>query len=1049
MKFKILTLFTFVFSWCLTLSAQTVSVKGTVTDESKVPLPGVSVLIKNTTRGVATDFDGKYEIKANQGDVLVFSYLGFVTQEKIVGGGNSLIINVLLTEEAQQLEDVVVVGYGTQKKENLTGAIATVDAKVLESRPLTTIGQGLQGLVPNLNIGVGNGRPGSGASFNIRGFTSINGGSPLVLVDGVQMDPNQINPNDVENVTILKDAASAAIYGGRAAFGVILITTKQGKKATPLQVNISTNYSLTRPTRLPKLVNSLEYLTMYLLADETGSISGGSRGSQGFGQEDIDRAKKYIADPRPENAVYIDPTNPRRYRYVGNTDWIEEMYPSWAPQSQHNISLSGGSEKTTYIASAGMFEQQGLFKVSKQKFNRYNLNLGLTTDVTKWLTVGVKTSLNRKQNDQPSNGRNGVETERFASDLKPLMPVYHPDGNFSGQGNYTNPFAMIATGGRDKYTSDDIWVTGNFVLKPIKNVKVVGDYTWNSYRNNSKTNVKRFKEYGAPTDGVSIFDPTKATDLGFFPHTNTSRVDENSYHDLYKAANIYAQYENTFAEKHYFKAMMGYSQEEKHNESFWASVKDLINQDYPYLKLNNDEKPRVGSGISDWALIGSFFRLNYIFAEKYLLEINGRYDGSSKFSKNNRYVFSPSASLGWRISKEGFFEPLTKVVSDLKLRVSYGDLPNQYVGGNYPYLATMGYGAQTGYLFGSAGLPYVNAPGLVSDNFTWETVETRNIGVDYGFFDNRLSGSFDYYIRNTKGMLVNGVPLPKVLGTGAPQRNAADLETKGFEFSIGWKDRVSEDFGYNISFNLADSRSFITKFDLNPTGNINQYYVGREIGEIWGYTSNGLYQTDEDAAKLDKKKLAGYKWLAGDVKFEDLNGDGKINNGDNTLDNPGDMSIIGNNRSRYTFGVNMGANYKGFDFSLFLQGTAKRDYALGGTYFWGFTNQWAVPTTEQLDYWTPETPNAYFPRQRFGGGNFQTSTRYLQDASYLRVKQITLGYTLPKDVMQAIGMSNLRVYVTGENVMEFTKLIKSYDPELLNQIYPLNRVFTFGVQARF
>lgn len=396
----------------LPLSAQ-ITVTGKVTDENKSPLPGANIVVKGTTHGVTSDFEGNYEIRAKQGDVLEFSFIGFKTQtKKVTGGGNSLIINTILQEDAQQLEDVVVVGYGTQKKENLTGAVATVDAKVLDSRPLTNIGQGLQGLVPNLNISMGSGRPGTGTGFNIRGFTSINGGSPLVLVDGVQMDPNQINPNDVENVTILKDAASAAIYGGRAAFGVVLITTKQGKKGAPLQVNVSTNYSLTRPTRLPKLVNSLEYLTMYLLADEAGGISGGSRGSQGFGQEDIDRVKKYMADPRPENSVYIDPTDPRKYRYVSNTDWIKEMYPDWAPQSQHNISISGGSEKTTYIASAGMFEQQGLFKVSNQKFNRYNLNLGLTSDVTKWLTIGVKSAVNRKHNDQPSNGRNDVETER-------------------------------------------------------------------------------------------------------------------------------------------------------------------------------------------------------------------------------------------------------------------------------------------------------------------------------------------------------------------------------------------------------------------------------------------------------------------------------------------------------------------------------------------------------------------------------------------------------------------------------------------------------------
>lgn len=955
---------------------------------------------------------------------------------------------MLLKEDVQQLEDVVVVGYGTQKKENLTGAIASVDAKVLESRPLTNIGQGLQGLIPNLNVSSASGRPGQGSSFNIRGATSIHGGSPLVLVDGVQMDPNQINPNDVESVTVLKDAASAAIYGGRAAFGVILITTKGGKKETPLQVSFSTNYSLTRPTRLPKLVNSYDFIKMYLLADESGALSGGHRGSE-FTEEDFKRVKKYMDDPRPENSVYIDPTDARKYRYAANVDWIKEMYPTWAPQTQHNISVTGGSEKTSYIASAGMFEQEGLYRASQQKFKRYNLSLGINTDVTRWMSFNLKTTLNRKSNDQPSQGRNGVDTERFATDLRPLMPVRHPDGNFAGQGGYTNPFAMIATGGRSKYVSDDIWIKAGFTITPIKNVKIVGDYTWNSYRRNNKTNVKRFKEYGAPKDGVSITDPTKAHDLGYFPHTKDSRVDESNSHDLYRAANIYAQYENTFAGVHYVKAMVGYNQEEKHNESFNVSVKNLINQDYPFIKLNNDPKPSVGSGISDWALIGSFFRLNYVYDGKYLVEVNGRYDGSSKFSKKNRYVFSPSASLGWRISKENFFAPLQNVVSDLKLRASYGKLPNQQVSGNYPYLATMGYGSQTDYLFGNEGLPYVNAPGLVSDNFTWENVETKNFGVDFAFFNHRLSGSFDYFIRDTKGMLVNGISLPKVLGTGAPKRNAADLRSKGFELSLNWKDRISDNLSYYVGVNLADSRAFITKYDLNPTGRIADFYEGEELGNIWGYVSNGLYQSDEEAAILDKKKVGSYKWLAGDVKFEDLNGDGKIDTGKNTLDDPGDRKIIGNNRPRYNFGINMGVNYRDFDLSMLWQGVGKRDYMLGDVYFWGFSNRWSVPTTEQLDYWTPENTGAYFPRQRFNSANRQTSSRYLQDASYIRLKQITLGYTFPSQVMQTVGIKQLRLYVSGENVLEFTKLIKSFDPELLEQKYPLNRVVTLGLQLRF
>ena len=1051
MKVKFLTVIWFVLGCCFSAAlAQTISVKGTVTDESKLPMPGVSVVVKGTTHGTSTDIDGKYELQAKAGDVLEFSSVGYTTQtKKVVGGGKSYSLSVVLKESTQELTEVVVVGYGTQKKENLTGAIATVDAKVLESRPLTTIGQGLQGVIPNLNISTSNGRPGAGSSFNIRGFTSINGGSPLVLVDGVQMDPNQINPNDVENVTVLKDAASAAIYGGRAAFGVVLITTKKGKKSTPMQINISTDYSITRPTRLPDLVNSVDYLKMYMEADNTGRISGGRTGSQNFTQTDLEKAQAYLNNPTPANSVYPDPNDPKKYRYVGNTNWVKEMFPGWAPQAQHNVSLSGGSEKTTYLASVGMFSQDGLFKAAKQKFERYNVTLSLNTDITKWLSLHLKSAINHKDNNQPSDVGLGFSPERFATDVKPLMPVYHPDGHFSGQGNFTNPFAVIATGGRSTYKSDDIWITSGFTLTPIKHVKIVGDYTWNPYHYNGKSFVKQFKEYGAPTDGTSIYDPLKATDLGYYPHNNPSRVSENNSHDLYQAANIYAQYENTFAEKHYVKAMVGYNQEEKHNESFSVSTKNLVNQDYPFLKLNNDEKPSVGSGISDWALIGSFFRLNYVFDQKYLVEVNGRYDGSSRFSRESRYVFSPSASLGWRISKEKFFEPINTIVSDLKLRASYGKLPNQQVSALYPYLPTMGYGTKTGYIFGTQQLPYVSAPGLVSNNFTWEEVATRNFGVDFGFFDNRFTGSFDYYIRNTNGMLVSGIPLPAVLGTGAPQRNAADLETKGFELVLGWKDKIGEDFKYNVSFNLADSRSFITKYDLNPTNDLGHYYVGREIGEIWGYETEGLYQTDAEAAAVDNSKLGNYKWLAGDVKYKDLDGNNKIDWGNNTLDNPGDRKIIGNSQARYTFGLNLGGEYKNIDFTVFFQGVGKRDAVLGGAYFWGFTNEWDVPATNQLDHWTPDNRDAYYPRLRFGGGNMNTQTRYMQDASYIRLKQITIGYTLPKDVMGRVGIDNLRLFVTGQNLCEWTKLLKSYDPELLSQDYPINRIVTLGLQARF
>ena len=1034
------------------------TIKGTITDNNGEALIGVNVTVQGTTIGMISDIDGNFSLDVPVGKSLLFSYVGYMPQTVKIG--NNKIINVTMQEDSKTLEEIVIVGYGTQKKVNLTGAISSIDSKVLESRPLTNLGQGLQGLIPNLQItNNGGGRPGSTSSYNVRGYTSLSGGGPLVLVDGVQMDPNQINPSDVESVTVLKDASSAAIYGGRAAYGVVLITTKKGKKNAPMRFNYSYDYSITRPTRLPDLVNSLQFVDMYRAAAESGRLSGGPAGSETYTDLDIEKIKNYMANPTLENAVYVDPNNPNQYRYCGNTNWTKEMYPGTAPQQQHNLSINGGTEKTTYMASFSAFKQNGLMPdYIKQEFKRYNATLNLDTEVTSWLEINMKMSLNRKEDDQPIKlwGTNTIDT--FSDDLKPMQPVYFPDGHFSGQGGNSNPLAIATLGGRSTYNSDDIWMTGGFTLRPFKGLSIVGDYTWNSYRYNSKFNQKEFDQYGAPAAGADITDPEQANATGKYPYTSPASVSESSSHDVYQATNIYAQYENTLAQKHYVKGMVGFNQESKRNESFSAGVKNLVNQDYPYIRLNNDDKPSVSSSIGDWALIGVFFRLNYVYDQKYLIEFNGRYDGSSRFARDNRYVFSPSVSVGYRISEEKFFQPLRSVIDNLKIRLSYGQLPNQQLNsnyGNYPYLATMGYG-KTSYLFGNESQLFVNAPGLVSPNFTWEKVQTKNIGFDFTLLRNRLSGSFDYYIRDTKDMIVGGFKLPAILGTGSPNRNAADLRTKGFEFEVSWNDRIGKDFTYRVGFNLSDSQAKITKYDLNPDGNIGDHYVGEKIGEIWGFVTDGFYSTDEEAAGVDNSDIWGGKWLAGDVRYKNLNGDktadGKdiISKGHSKLQDPGDRKIIGNNTARYNYGISLSAEYKNFDFSCLMQGVGKRDLMLGGAYFWGFTDEWRTPTTEQLDYWTPDNPNAYYPRQRFGGGgNFQSQTKYLQNGAYMRMKQLTLGYSIPKALLSKVRISSLRFYFTGQNLFEFTKMIKSYDPEQPDRKgdYPLDRAFSFGVQV--
>ncbi|NII29789.1 TonB-dependent receptor [Pseudoflavitalea sp. X16] len=1013
-------------------------VKGKIVDEQGNPLSGASIKIKGSNKGTSSDDNGNFLLEVpDQEAVLLISFVGYQSMEMPTSQSGEL--RITLKRDDGKVEEVVVVGYGTQKKVNLTGAVASVDGDVLKSRPIVNLGQGLQGFLPNLNITLGNGSPGRGATYNIRGTTSLNGGGPLVLVDGVQMDPNLINPADVENVTVLKDAASAAIYGVRAAYGVILITTKNPKRNAPLRISYSTSYTFTRPTRMPEYANSLQYAAMHREADYTGSISGGTRAGEAVTLEDSTNIAKFFNDPVNNLPVYVDPGNPSKYRYVGNTDWIKELYPGWAPMMDHNLSLSGGQGKTAYVASLGYFNQKGLLKIGNEKVERYNAGLKLNTEATTWLDLNFRMSLNRTQSNKPNvASHGGLSTGWISGDLRPTMPVYHPDGHYSGQGSYTNMVALANLNGRIKEVANDLWLTGGFVIRPFNHVRVTADYTWNGYNRNYTQHYKEYKEYGV--NGVL---------LGTFPWTTPSRVIEVNNNDYYQALNAYADYENTFAQRHYVKATVGYNQELKQFKSYTASAKNLIDQTVPAINLNSDNLPTVGGSAGEWALNGTFFRVNYAYDGKYLLEVNGRYDGTSRFPRGKRYTFLPSVSAGWRISKEKFFDPLLGIVDDLKLRASWGTLGNQAgdVLGNYPYLATMPVGTVAHVFTNQLGV-FVGVPGLISPDFSWEKVTTQNFGLDAAFFKNRLTLGFDWYIRATKDMIVGGTPLPAVLGTTSPNRNAADLETKGWELSLGWKDVLNKDISYDVNLVLSDYKARITKYDLNPQKVIGSRYPGENIGEIWGFVTDGFFQTDAEAAAANQSNLWNGKWLAGDIRFTDLNKDGKVDFGKSTVDSSGDRRVIGNNTPRYQFGLNLSVAWKGIDLTLFIQGLLKRDVVLSGSPFWGYTDEWSIPWKHHADSWRPDNTNAYYPRLRFGGGgNFQTQTKYLQNAAYARMKQITVGYTLPRQLLEKVKLKSTRVYFTAQNLFEITKLHKAFDPEVLNgQDYPLNRAVSFGLQ---
>lgn len=702
--------------------------------------------------------------------------------------------------------------------------------------------------------------------------------------------------------------------------------------------------------------------------------------------------------------------------------------------------------------SLGSNNQGDILKATDEKYNKYNANINVTSELTPWMEVSAKIAHTYTTEMHPTGGTTAMNNTAYSglsaysgmmkSDLSPLMPVKHPDGHYAGQGNFTNPVAIQAQGGNARYRQNDLWMTAGVKLTPIKGLIVNADYTWNYYGWASTQHVRNFYDYTA-VPGTE----------NYYPWTNPSSVTRSNSDDYYSSFNAFAEYNLSLGNNdHNMKFMVGYNQEKKRTQYYYAGRKDLIDPENPAINQAIGDMA-IDGNMGQWAVNGTFARFNYDYKGRYLLELNGRYDGSSKFKKGHRYQFFPSISAAWRISEEKFFEGVKSWWDNMKLRVSYGSLGNQAVNGNFPYLATYGINTKYGALLGGGRPVAVFAPGLVSSSFTWETVNQIDFGFDAAFLRNRLSASFDWYRRNTKDMLTDGEVLPAVLGASVPRQNAANLKTVGWELSLEWNDRLANGLSYHVKGVLSDYQSTITKFN-NPTGLISQYYVGRKMNEIWGYVSNGLFQTEQEAnAHANQSYLYGGKWTAGDVRFEDLDGNNKIDIGDNTLANPGDRKIIGNSTPRFAFGITAGLEYKGIDFEMFWQGIGKRDWfpGNGSAAYWGFTNEWQTPLTTSLDYWTPENTNAFFPRLGWAnGGNRNTSTRYLQNASYCRLKNVTLGYTLPRNILDKIGVSRLRVYVTGENLLTFTSLIKAFDPETLNNMtYPINKKIAVGLNLTF
>lgn len=1033
------------------ITQQAEKITGTIEDEFG-PVTGASVVVKGTTNGTVTDMNGKFSLpNVKKGDVIVISFIGYVTQEVKYTGQDA--IRVQLKEDSQTLDEVVVVGFGTQKKVNLTGAVSMVNAEVIESRPVQNVSQALQGVVPGLNFTVNSngGTLDNTMNVNIRGAGTIgdgSGSSPLVLIDGIEGNMNTINPADIESISVLKDAASSSIYGSRASFGVILIKTKGGQSGK-VNVNYTGNVRFTDALQIPEMMDS------YQFAQYFNAAAANAGQSAVFSAEVMQRIQDYQAGKI--STVSTPNAQGKWNMYSGanaNTNWFKEVYRDWVPSHEHNLSVSGGSEKVTYRVSGSFLNQQGLIRFGEDRFKRYTMDAKISAKLTDWATLNYTNKWTREDYSRPTY-MTGLFFHNIARRW-PTCPVYDDNGHL------TDGMELIQMQDGGEQTHQKNYYTQQIGLKfePIKDWTINVDGNMRTHTNNQHYAVLPVSAYYA--DGSPYY---VSWDGGASYSPGASRVYEYRYTEDYFTTNIYTDYSKTIND-HYFKVMAGFNAELTKYDTTSGRGDKLISGETPYLSQTTSEQ-KVTGGRAENSVAGFFGRINYNYKDRYMVELNGRYDGSSRFIGDKRWGFFPSVSGGWNIAREEFFSDWSNLFSTLKLRASWGQLGNTDTKDAwYPFYQTMPTGTATGTWLVDGTKPNVaGLPGIVSSLKTWETIESWDVGLDWALLGNRLTGSFDYFTRYTYDMIGPAPELPGVLGASPPKINNSDMKSYGFELELSWRDRVG-DFNYGAKFVLSDAKQKITRYPNESRSLDIAHYNGKMLNEIWGYTTVGIAQSqaEMDAHLANNKPSWGASWSAGDIMYADLNGDGVINSGANTVDEPGDRKVIGNSTPRYNFGLTLDASWKGLDFSVFFQGIAKRDYWLSGPYFWGASGgMWqSAGFTEHWDFWRgADDPlganlNAYYPRASFDGAKNQyVQSGYLQNAAYIRMKNIQVGYTLPKQWVSKAGMSSVRVYISGDNLLTISDITGVFDPETLGgdygdgKLYPLCKTISVGLNVNF
>lgn len=1016
-----------------TMQQTTRKIKGRVIDPAGEAVIGASVVEKGTTNGTVTDLDGAFELNVPAKATLLVSFVGYKTVEIPVSDKTDY--NIVLQEDNQVLNEVVVVGYGTQKKLNLTGAVDMVTSEVLENRPVSNLSQGLQGAIPNVQLTFADGKPTRSSGFQVRGTGSIGqGGNALVLIDGVEGDPSMLNPSDVASVSVLKDASAAAIYGARATYGVVLITTKDPNK-DKVQVSYNGNFIMKAPTVVPEvLTDPIAYTDYYMEA-----IKGYQNSIPSKFHSTLKITDAWLQNLRGGATGVVTESN-GKYSYYGNTDWYDLMYKDQSTGHEHNLNVQGGGEKANFLVSGRFYAQDGIFNFDPDKYKTFNVRAKGNVKVTEWLKVSNNFEFSQMEYHNPMNVGEGSVWYALESEGQPLNVLFNPDnsltwagatvlGSFVCQNNYQDSAKRVLRN------------TTGFTANIWKNrITVNGDITFR-YDDNTTNGVQSPVPYK-----TGVNDAVQYTGSSYDAIYNSKSTTK------YLATNIYAQYAQVFG-VHDVKAMVGYNYEQSIYDYGFMHRASKIYEGAENINLTTGSTT-ISSSYEKWRIAGGFFRANYAFNDRYLVEFSGRYDGSSKFPTNSQWKFFPSASAGWRISQEPWWKVDANAISNVKIRASYGSLGNGNIS-PYAFQELFSFSQQQRIINGQKNLS-TSSPSPIPEGLTWETSTTTNLGGDFAFLNDRLTLSADYYIRKTTDMYVTGTPLPAVYGANAPKGNYADMTTHGWEVTLTWRDKFTladKPFSYEIKGTLADAKSKIDKFpndEMNIGGPANtdiqkfSYYNGMTLGEIWGFENDGYYTADDfDADGKLKPGLPDQsfvfnntmsEWAPGDIKFKDLNNDGKIDFGNSKIGDTGDRKIIGNKLPRYTFSLNMSGNWNGIFASLFFQGVGKQDWWAGGdnSMFWGqYSRPYSnIPTSMIGNWWTEDNPNAYWPRYRgyiAHQGNRTLhipQSKYLQNVAYIRLKNVQIGYNFPKDLVNKIHLQALKVYASAENLWCWSPMYK-------------------------